>query len=86
MAIHKLSEAPWHYYIEDYPRGTKLCVLVLNSRDMYGKGGAVIPTVAWMAEAAGYVFDVYWAEFYEPRMHKYIFFGNHVMEQLFQLD
>lgn len=81
QGLYQIGAAPWKYYTEQYPRNTKLAMLVLDSKHLYGAGGAVIPSVAWMAETAGYIFDCYWAEFDEPRFNKRIYFGCRVEEQ-----
>ncbi|MBN2307330.1 MAG: hypothetical protein JXR94_00065 [Candidatus Hydrogenedentes bacterium] len=80
--LYETGRAPWKYYSEYYPKGTRLAMLVVDSSHMYGDGGAVAPTFAWMAEQAGYAFDVYWAEFDDPRWNKWPYFGCRALEQL----
>lgn len=84
--LYEVGRAPWRYFSEYYPKGTRLAMLVLDSSHMYGHGGAVIPTFAWMAEAAGYAFDAYWAEFDDVRWNKWPYFGCRVLEQLLMVN
>ncbi len=84
--LYEVGRAPWRYFSEYYPKGTRLAMLVLDSSHMYGHGGAVIPTFAWMAEAAGYTFDAYWAEFDDVRWNKWPYFGCRVLEQLLMVN
>ncbi len=82
VGLYETGRAPWKYYSEHYPKGTKLAMLLIDSSHMYGDGGAVVPSFAWMAEKAGYAFDTYWAEFDDPRWNKWPYFGCRVLEQL----
>lgn len=82
IGLYEVGRDPWKYYSEYYPKGAKLAMLLIDSSHMYGDGGAVVPTFAWMAETAGCVFDTYWAEFDDPRWNKWPYFGCRVLEQL----
>ena len=84
--LYEVGRAPWKYFSEYYPKGTKLAMLVLDSSHMYGEGGAIVPTFAWMAEQADHAFDVYWAEFDDPRWNKWPYFGCRALEQLLMVN
>jgi len=81
----KLKSSGWYYPMESYPQGAKLSMLVMPTQPLWEQGGAAIPTLAWMAEQRGRLFDSYWA-YYRDDMHFRQFFDQHVAEHLYLLS
>lgn len=80
------DENSWNYAMESYSKGSKLCMLVLDTRPLWKWGGAAIPTLAWMAEEHGSLFDSYWAYFRDPMLYFRRFFDNRALEQCYLLS
>lgn len=82
----RADENSWNYSMESYPKDSKLCMLVLDTYPLWKWGGAAIPTLAWMAEEHGSLFDSYWPYFRDPGMYNRMFFKCHAMEQCYLLS
>lgn len=82
---NKLKAAGWDYPMEEYEKGSNLLMLAMDTKNLWENGGAVIPTLAWMAEEEGGIFDSYWA-YYRDHMRFRQFFDNHVAEQLYLVN
>lgn len=64
----ELEKEGWRYPLEAYPKGSPLTMLALDSHYLWEYGGALIPTIAWMAERQGRLFDSYWTCYNYPGM------------------
>ena len=74
-----LAKLGWRYPVESYKQGTPLTMAVFDSEQLWANGGACIPTLAWIAEAQGRIFDSHWAYYCSGNADPY--FDNHVAEQ-----
>ncbi|GEM_PF-3221210 len=78
----ELEKAGWRYPLESYPKGSPLTMLALDSHYLWEYGGALIPTVAWLAEHRGRLFDSYWTCYNYPGMDFRQYLDQRVPEYL----
>ena len=76
----------WQYDLEEYPQGSKISILALDSKHMFSCGGAVIPTFMWAVEAADRIGDIIWMDFADPVLNLRSYFDNRCLEQLLLTD
>lgn len=69
----RLRELEWFYPAEQYPRGSALLMLAIDTGSLWSVGGALIPTLAWMAEEEGSLFDSHWTDYDNPLWLKQVF-------------